>query len=284
MPITGTQVESLTLPELLPLGQAIDNYLTFTYNPVQPDDHATRWLAGVTFVPHGVGTSVRISTEDPCVQLVNSFSAAQGFGDPVTFRPFRIDNAITCSDLGGFTQSQLETWILEETRSLESWDLAREVWGLGGPSPSLRSTADVVTTGDVTPVGALAAVVSGLSRRLKGARGMVHVSPDMLIRLDANGVIYTRNGRLETLTGHVVVADDGYDGSGPSGLALGESWIYGSGPVYARMSPPDAPGEWWESFNEVHNDFVAQVSRYGIFVFEPDFVVGASATVATSNA
>lgn len=285
MPITGTQVESLALPERLPLGQAVDNYSAFTYDPVQPDEYGNRWLAGVTFVPHGVGTSVLVQTEDPCVQLINSFAVMQGFGNPVTFLPFRIDNAITCSDLGGFTQTQLENWILEETRSIESYDLARQVWGTGGPNPTLRSTADDVTTGaDQTPVGALAAVLSGMSRRLKGGRGLIHMAPAMLARLDSAGVVHQRGDRLETVTGHRIIADDGYDGSGPSGLNLGESWIYGSGPVYAKLSPPDAPGEWWESFNEVHNDFVAQVSRYGIYVFEPDFVVGAAATVATTNA
>lgn len=284
MPITGTQVESLALPERLPLGQAIDNYSTFTYSPVQPDPNGTnRWLAGVTFVPHGVGTSVLVQTEDPCVQLLNSFAARQGFGDPVTFLPFRIDNSITCSMLGGFTQEQLEMWILEETRSLESYDLAKQVWGTGGPNPTLRNTADVVTTADVTPVGALAAVVSGMSRRLKGSRGLVHVTPDMLVWLQAAGAVRTVSGHFEVAAGHRLVADDGYDGSGPAGLALGTSWIYGSGPVYAKLSSPQDPAEWWESFNEIHNDFNAQVSRYGIYVFEPDFVVGAAATVATTS-
>jgi hypothetical protein len=53
--------------------------------------------------------------------------------------------------------------------------------------------------------------------------------------------------------------------------------------VYFKLSQPDAPGEWWEAFNRVHNDFNAFVARYGIFVFEPDFVVGASAAVASNQ-
>lgn len=286
MPVTSPQVESLALPVRLPLGQAIDNYMPFTYQPVQPDPRGeNRWLAGVTFVPHGVGTSVLVQTEDPCVQLLNSFALAQrqGFASTVTFRPFRIDNSITCSMLGGFTQDQLERWILEETRSLESFDLAKQVWGTGGPNPTLRNQADDVSTSDVTPVGALSAVVGGLARRLKGAKGMVHVSPDMLVRLMSAGAVRIAGDHFETAAGHVVVADDGYDGSAPAGLAAGQSWIYGSGPVYFKLSQPEDQGEWWEAFNAVHNDFNAFVARYGIYVFEPDFVVTARATVATSN-
>ncbi|MCD6056557.1 MAG: hypothetical protein K0R44_29 [Thermomicrobiales bacterium] len=286
MPVLAPQIQSLPIPEPLPIGQAVDLYSMLPLEWVQgPDSNSDRWLAGVTFVPRGISTSVNLTPlEDPCITLENSFGTVQGFEAPATFLPFRVENAITCSALGGFTQNELEQWILDETRSVESFDLAKQVWGLGGPNLDLRDQADVITTGDVTPLGALSAVVGGLDRRLKGRRGLIHMSTAMLVRVVAAGAVTFRNGQYETAGGHRIVADAGYDGSAPAGQILGQSWIYGSGPVYYRMSPPEAPGLWWESFKRSHNDFVAQVVRYGLFAFDPAFVVGARSDVATSIA
>jgi hypothetical protein len=97
------------------------------------------------------------------------------------------------------------------------------------------------------------------------------------------GAIANRSGEYQTPNGHRVVADAGYNGSAPGGLVLGQSWIYGSGPVYYRMSELEMPGQWWESFNRVHNDFVVQVVRYALYMFDPAFVVGGQADVQTSN-
>lgn len=283
MPVLAPQIQSLSTPERLPFSQAVDMYSTLPLDYVQGPDAMERWLAGVTFVPRGIATSTIVLTEDPCV-LLNSFGTKQGFSDAVTFLPFRVENAVTCSTLGGFTQDQLEDWILTETRSMESYDLARQVWGQGGPNPDLRDQADDVTTeGDVTALGALAAVVGGLDRRLKGGRGLIHMTTSMQVRLAAAGGIVLRSGEWQTPAGHRVVADAGYDGSGPTGLTLGSSWIYGSGPIYYRMTEPEAPGMWWEAFNRVHNDFVALVERYALAIFDPAFVVGARADVATTN-
>jgi hypothetical protein len=281
MALTAPQIQTPAIPERLPMGQAVDMYSTLPLDWVQGPDSGSRWLAGVTFVPRGISTSTVVVAEDPCV-LQNSFGTVQGFTDAVTFRPFRVENAISCSTLGGFTQAELEPWIDAETRSVESYDLARQVWGMGGPNPDLRDQADVVTT-DGTALGALASVVGALDRRLKGRRGLIHVSPDMQVRLAAAGAIANRSGEYQTPNGHRVVADAGYNGSAPGGLVLGQSWIYGSGPVYYRMSELEMPGQWWESFNRVHNDFVVQVVRYALYMFDPAFVVGGQADVQTSN-
>lgn len=284
MPIVVPLVDTPELPGRLPRAQALDTYLPFTYQPTQDDPNPRRWLAGVTFVPRGRPTITVVPAEDPCVVL-NSFGQLQGFGTEVTFRPFRLENGIECSSIGGYTPEELQAWIIEETRGMMSYSLARQVWGVGGPNPDLRDQADVVTTpGDTTPIGALAAVEAGLNRRLAGRRGMVHMSTDMATRLKAAGAFTPTATGYETVTGHTVVADAGYDGSAPAGLQLGRSWIYGSGPIYFRLDVPNLEGEWWEAFNRVHNDTRAFVAQWGIVLFEPDFVVGAESVVATSNA
>lgn len=284
MPIAAPQIQSFAVPERLPYGLAVDTYSQLPLNWVQADGGggADRWVLGVNFVPRGIPTSTDVGIEDPCVVLENSFATPQGFDTDVTFRAVRTDNAVTCSTLGGFTQDELEAWIEAESRALESYDLARHVWGTGGPNPDLRDQADTITTGDVTPVGALAAVVGGLDRRLKGGRGLIHMTTSMLVRLVSAGAVVQRAGEWQTPNGHRIVADPGYDGSAPAGQQLGVSWIYGSGPVYFRASEFVAPGQWWESFNRVHNDLVAQVSRYFLYAFEPAYVVGAQSDVGTS--
>lgn len=197
MPLAASLIDTPAAPERLPIGQAIDTYLPWNYAPTQGDTNQNRWLAGVTFVPRGC-PSITVTEEDPCVTMTWSApgNAADDFDTPITFRSFRMEKIIQCSTLGGFTDEELEDWVTAEARVATSYAMARQVWGQGiGGNADLRDQADDVTTaGDLTPVGALAAVTGALARRMKGGRGMIHVSPDMLVRLKAAGAIEMASG------------------------------------------------------------------------------------------
>jgi hypothetical protein len=140
---------------------------------------------------------------------------------------------------------------------------------------SLVSVADEVTGLDLTAVGALAAVEEGLAQRIGNGIGMVHMTPGMLTIL--KGQLEFDGNEVRTVTGHRVVADAGYAGGAPGAgtVTEGESWIYGSGPVYLETTPVLFNGAIAENYVMSTNTGTIDIQQYGILAFEPCSVVAA---------
>lgn len=256
------------IPELRPQlwGSAIENY--------QQPGMSGRWEdVGVQFVPIGC-PNVRGVGEDACVQLL--WRAPEGFEAPVIFKPFRVEETLQCSTIGGWSPQEINDWAVREARAAFSAALARQVWGgLFQPTNGflMDGNAHDVTTSDLSPVGALAAVEDALGQRLLG-QGMVHVTPGMLVRLQANGGLRFIGDTFYTPSGNIVVADYGYYNTNQ------QAYIYGSGIVnFVASGIPDSDDQVAVDF--AHNQYVAYADGYALAWFEPCPVVKALTNAVT---
>lgn len=104
-----------------------------------------------------------------------------------------------------------------------------------------------LTDGTATDLGAgsafpamrgLAALEVGLARCLKGRRGVIHATPDVVSLWDSGGGLRVEGGLVLTVMDTIVVAGAGYSGNDPDGAAptAGSSWAYGTGLVYSKLS------------------------------------------------
>jgi hypothetical protein len=254
------------IPPLLPQrwGSAVANYL-------RPELGEERWPGGgITYVPLGC-PSVRALVEDPCVQL--SWAAPEGFEAAVNFAPFRIEETLTCSTLGAWSPEEMELWAKREATPALSVGLARRtMWGAYGPGQSslAANSTDVTLGGDLSVVGALAAVELALGQRLLG-QGMVHVTPAMLVRLKAAGAVTMVDDVYYTPTGHIVVADYGYYSDQAT------AYIYGSGMVSYQATDWQVTTGW----KTVHNDLIVYANAWAVVWFEPCPLVRAQTNAAT---
>lgn len=266
-----------TIPVVKPQlwGRAVDLY----DEPGVPGlDGVTRWPAvGLQLVPMGCPTTTAGPAADPCAVSFN-FAAPDSFQSAVTFKPFRIEESVSCSTIGVWSPEELQQWAESEARATYSVQLARQaLYGTFGANTSLSAEADDVTVAsDLTPVGALAAVEIALGQRLMGS-GMVHVNAGMLTRLKSAGALQFLNGQWYTASGNVVVADYGY-----YAVQGGTDYIYGSGQVHYATT------DWTTSIgasvgNGGHNDYYVYVQAWSMVWFEPCPVVKAATNVATTT-
>lgn len=245
-------------------GRAADLYIERDWDP--------RFGLDLQVVPAGI-PSIRGINPDPCLEI--TWAVGEGFTAADTWSAFRLDESVTCSTLGAWSQDELNAWALREGRNVYSAALARNVQiGAYGASRSFVSEADDVTAGSLTPTNALAAVEYALGQRLF-AQGMVHMDVAMLTRLAAAGALRLVDGRWYTASGNIVVSDYGYvQGDG------GTAYIYGSGMVSYATS------EWRTlemGWNPVHNDLIARVTADAITWWDPAPVVKAATDVAAIN-
>ena len=271
MPMPAQPIYTIPVPEPQLYGRAADIY---TEVPMTGED--ARWVGGgVTYVPLGC-PNVRGVPEDPCVQL--TWNAPEGFQNALTFSPFRIEESITCSTLGAWSPEELTQWAKQEARAGYSVALARQVWGglygVGQQNLLGATVAEVTIGSDLSVVSALAAVDAALGQRLLG-RGLVHMTPDVLVRLWAAQAVMQdlTTGQWLTPTGHRIVADYGYYNSGAGGTA----YIFGSGPVYYSTTGWEATQAW----KSTHNDYIVYVSAHAVVWFEPCPLVRAQTNAPT---
>lgn len=101
-------------------------------------------------------------------------------------------------------------------------------------------TANTVTNGSVSEANALACLEEALADCVCGT-GMIHVTPGLMTHLAAAQVIQRFGNVFRTANDTIVVADKGYDGSGPDGqpAADGSVWAYGTDIVTVRLSSID---------------------------------------------
>lgn len=199
-----------------------------------------RWEAGVQFAPEGCGEAGRVPVD--CIGSTEQLVAPEN-PDWVTADAFAVWGVDQCSTFGlrardyaGRARRQLEAG--------QSFQIAAELWSgsmVGDPImlsggttvnenvPLNAITSDTVTPSAQTPQDALAMVVDALGRCGQGRQGAVHMRAQVLQQLVTNGSVYRDSGLWYTAMGHLVIADDGYDGSGPGNVpAVSTQWIYGT--------------------------------------------------------
>lgn len=128
----------------------------------------------------------------------------------------------------------------------ESFMIAAEVWkgavatAEGYSNRPLASVlSDTVTNGPAAVVPALAALEQAVATLGHGTPGLIHCTVQTLTHLMSAFAIVKAGNLWLTATGNVVVADAGYDGSGPDGTPAGSSqWMYGTSLMSVKLGPP----------------------------------------------
>ena len=97
--------------------------------------------------------------------------------------------------------------------------------GLGGPVGLGRQVLSWIALDDA------------LGDCLKGARGMLHVTPRLLAQQVAAFAVQKAGNLWVTPMGNIVVADAGYPGTAPSGqeTSAGNEWAFATGMVDIRL-------------------------------------------------
>lgn len=218
------------------------------------DDPDLRVLAGGwKFQPEGCGLSGRDAVT--CAGSVSSAMDVAPGPDTVEGEAIWIWAGDECSTFG----YQARDWQGRARRQLaavESFELAAELWDgtvTTDADPDLpnrflampAAESDTVTSGPTSVASALACLEQGLASTLRGQQGMVHVTPQVLTHLAAAQLVQQTGTVWTTPMGHVVVADAGYSGDGPGGVAgdANGQWAYATPMIQVRLGPVEViPG------------------------------------------
>jgi hypothetical protein len=233
-----------------------------------------RWQDGYVFEPDACGSGGRGSLEQCLSTGTLPTSSAP---EHIEGEPFGVYADDTCSAL-----DQSRDRVARARRQLEavqSFEIAEELWtgSLGLPQRSLTDSAsDTVTDGPEDVVTALACLEQALGRCYKGRRGMVHVTAQAFTHLLAAQAVRFDGGIALTGTGNIVVADAGYDGSGPGGTpAAASQWAYATPMVQVLLSevqvtPPDldSPESWAGALDRRTNTLTVFAKRLATWKFD----------------
>jgi hypothetical protein len=220
------------------------------------DDPDLRVLAGGwKFQPEGCGLAGRDRVA--CAGNVGVMDVAAG-PDTVEGDAVWVWAGDECSTFG-FGARDWQGRARRQLAAVESYEIAAELWdgdvaqgeaGTGDDLPNRwlampGAESDTVTDGPSSVENAVACVEQALGEALHGQQGMIHVTPQVLTHL-VGGQLVTRAGRVwTTAMGHVVVADAGYSGSGPGGVAADGTgqWVYATPMIQVRLGPVEViPG------------------------------------------
>lgn len=209
------------------------------------DSPVLDWATGFRFLPENCagGGRVAISCLGDTEMIEPDENPPEEIGDP-----FLLWAGDECR-VGGYQSRDLDARARRLLGAIQSYELANELWTgtlrdatADGDYPMDNRAltdmgSDSLTSGAASPVDALGCIEAGLGVATRGARGMVHVSPQVLAALVAATVVIRDGNLWVTPMGNVVVADAGYDGSGPNGELPGASqWMYGTEMIQLRLA------------------------------------------------
>lgn len=245
------------------------------------EDTENRWEGGFQFAPEQCGGGGTFTVDcDGGTDALDTFQNP-GF---VTGEAFGVYAGDKCSAFG-FEARDYVGRAQRQLAATESFLIADELWtGTLTPAQAHLTDAasDTLTDGGPTDeVSALGMVEYGLGRHGKGRRGMVHVTTQMLTHMVTNGSVYRDGSVWLTAMGNIVVADAGYDGSGPGGVPAGASqWIYGTSMITVRLSPVEVlPGEFAQAMNHSLNDVTYVAQRLAAYVWDDCVHVAAEVSI-----
>lgn len=238
------------------------------------------WTGGVKFVPLGVDEAENF--DGGFGDVTKGF---QEIPDTQFFYPIRIVAGEQCSAMSMGTDELLGR-VMTRLDAFESLQLSTELYH-GGSNDSAascdlgvnhfitESTGLLIMADEVdaqTPSTALASLERGLQNILNGAVGTIHLTPGLLAVLDSNGLLQFYDGRYYTATGHVVIADAGFEGLGPDNdvpATAGVEWAYATGPVYFAIADvPDVIDFEGERTDITRNNVKVLGEKLGIAVYD----------------
>lgn len=213
--------------------------------------------------------------------------------------PFLLWDMVQCSVAAGLTPEWLSTVIelgLDPMEFLTAF-MAMEL-ETGSASGGLGLVGNATYTPAVTtsnPV-ALATAIAHLESYLAtqagagkpGMRGVIHLTPGLLVLAKSQALVEWRDGQYRTATGHVVLGDAGHTGQaaphGQTAAGSGQAWIYATADVWYGLGTVHGvtriEGDDGGAFYKPHNDLRPLYERAALLAFDPH-VLGA-ALVSTS--
>jgi hypothetical protein len=229
-----TQLQTIQAPPALP-----PRYSLLTAAAVLEDGE--RWQAGVQWSPEQslAVDAVALECEGNAPDLESSSSS-----EIATAHPFVVQGIDSCSTFG-WAPRDYEGRARRMLEAQQSRQIAKEFWS--GAIATASGNGDTFLADDpieVTTVassvlnafGVLEAALAGVA----GKRGMIHCTPQALLHAVASNALVQVGPLWLTPFGTIVVADEGYDGSGPTGALAGATqWAYASTLVQVRLSPVD---------------------------------------------
>lgn len=268
-----------------------------------PDDQGARWQGGFAYAPENCagGGPIDPCYTAPILLLDEEIRAAvnpyynpgnPGGADPggsragvgsktlpsnipvVQFQPIILVAGDTCSpwERDRDYQGRARRLLLAD----QSRQLAREFWrgdvaqaanarGAAWPNRWLADNAnvDVVTSAPATPVDALACLEDALAA-CSPQRGMIHCTYGTLVHWKLLGGVERVGQQMVTPNNTIVVADAGYDGSGPHGQppSTGSVWAYATDMVDVRLDEIQVyPDEDAQALDRAANTFAFRAER-----------------------
>lgn len=227
-------------------------------------DVTERWEQGFAFAPEQCHSSGRGSWN--CAQ--GDAKTIQANPAVVQTRPFYVWAADKCAPF-----DRTRDWQGRADRMLaasESFQISDELWtgtvaqastepdGVTPwpnrylASPEADVLNDPVTDGAFSPLNALACLEYAVGQCQNGSRGVIHCTRQLATHWDHYGMLRREGNMLLTALDTIVIADAGYDGSGPAGQAEseGSQWAYATGMLQIRLGDvkhlPGTEGEWNE--------------------------------------
>jgi len=209
------------------------------------------------------------STFDPC----DDFTVAEGEGTERQWNAWGIAIGEECSTLNAAdgTIEAMEARAEARLQAQSSYLAEYTFWtGLVGGTlfsaiaptawPNIPLVDPSLT--DLTPSDTEAGVVEAfgliheyLSDTLRGLRGVIHVAPQILPYLAFYGVAQRDGFTLGTTLGdHLIIAGSGYQGTGPSNIAVPDNrtWIYATSMVRVGASPIEVRADYTREQNTAH--------------------------------
>lgn len=180
----------------------------------------------------------------------------------------------------GFAVADYEVRARNQLASIVSFEVANELWtgttrdSVGDPDVIDNAAltdigSDTVTNGPVSAHDALGLLTSALGTCLRGGRGMIHVTPHVLTAMIQENALYRDGNLWLSPMGHIVVADDGYDGSGPGGVPAGATqWAYATSMISIRTGPVIVPGDFESWVDRTVNRVVVYAEQAYGFQFD----------------
>jgi hypothetical protein len=240
------------LPRARPWGLLIDSAAKL---------NSDRWLGGIGFNSTCADPAERFPIEF-CDYGETHFPDTP-VGDLVDFTAFAVFFDQTCSALGveyGWLADQTMNRAAVEASAQFAAELANSVTD---NNPSFVDAA-VINIPSPDPIVAFAALEGWLARRLQGAQGMIHVPPSVFFTLA--GQMNLNGSTWLSPSGHIVVADAGYETGDPT---FNAGMMYGSGMVAIGYDSPRPLGGEGESVDIRRNQVTARAVMEGIVAFDP---------------
>lgn len=242
----------------------------------------SRWaLAGLTWVTWGC---TNIDTDVVGCSITN-IKTLEEFAAIETQKPFLLVDGVKCSALSSVPATmdrRLETRLDVFASAAFGVELMRGT--NGGPNSFKTNETTVIANTARTLRLSFADMETFLAQKLHGARGIIHLTPAAMVLAAADWLVQYIDGVWQTATGHLVVADAGYTGAAPDGVAAPATdvaFLYASGPIYYAMTTVKPVGrrdhESTDMTRNVHQFFS---ERYGLVAFDPCAVGAVRTTLA----